>query len=130
MEARLRPLNELGRVGVANGRRRGDDPRLSVAFSHDGGRLFFVSAAWSTSGAVHVIDLATRKRRYLFDGNLLAVLPDDSLVATRSHLASPHGPRVFETGVYDLEGRLLRKLSDDPAAIRRMFKLTKLLGQP
>ena len=45
-------------------------------FSPDGRRLYFVSSAWATSGAVHVIDLATRKERFFTDGSSLVIVPN------------------------------------------------------
>jgi len=45
-------------------------------FSPDGRRLYFVSSAWATSGAVHVIDLATRKERFFTDGSSLEIVPN------------------------------------------------------
>lgn len=44
-------------------------------FSPDGQRIYFLSAAWATSGAVHVVDLATGNERFLVAGNSLDVLP-------------------------------------------------------
>lgn len=43
-------------------------------FSADGRRLFFETTAWATSGAVHVLDLATRKDRFVCSGNSLEVV--------------------------------------------------------
>lgn len=45
-------------------------------FSPDGKRLYFVCSAWATSGAVHVIDLATRKERFFTDGSSLEIVPN------------------------------------------------------
>jgi len=45
-------------------------------FSPDGHHLYFVSSAWATSGAVHVIDLATRKERFFTDGSSLEMVPN------------------------------------------------------
>lgn len=43
-------------------------------FSPDGKLLYFVCSAWATSGAVHVIDLATKKERFFTDGSSLEVV--------------------------------------------------------
>ena len=46
------------------------------AFSPDGRKVYFLSnTAWVTSGAVHVVDVATGRERYLMPGNSLAVVP-------------------------------------------------------
>ena len=41
----------------------------NLQFSSNGKLLFFVSPAWATSGAVHVVDTTNRKERYVFPGN-------------------------------------------------------------
>ena len=43
-------------------------------FSADGRRLFFETTAWATSGAVHVLDLATRKEHFVCAGNNLEIV--------------------------------------------------------
>ncbi|MDD4911757.1 MAG: hypothetical protein PHP57_05630 [Sideroxydans sp.] len=47
----------------------------SLAFSVAGDHLYFLSAAWMTSDALHVLDLSTGKQRYLVDGNSVFVIP-------------------------------------------------------
>jgi dipeptidyl aminopeptidase/acylaminoacyl peptidase len=47
----------------------------TLQFSTNGKLLYFVSPAWATSGAVHVVDTTNRKERYLFAGNNLKVVP-------------------------------------------------------
>jgi WD40-like Beta Propeller Repeat len=46
----------------------------SLQFSTNGKLLYFVTPAWATSGAVHVVDTTNRKERYLFPGNDLKVV--------------------------------------------------------
>ena len=46
----------------------------NLQFSTNGKLLYFVTPAWATSGAVHVIDTTNRKERYLFPGNDLRVV--------------------------------------------------------
>ena len=45
----------------------------SLAFSADGSRLYFLSAAWATSNALHVLDMSTGKEHFVTDAN--TVLP-------------------------------------------------------
>src|SRR3954463_4744922 len=47
----------------------------NLQFSTNGKLLYFVSPAWATSGAVHVVDTTNRKERYLFPGGDLKVVP-------------------------------------------------------
>jgi dipeptidyl aminopeptidase/acylaminoacyl peptidase len=46
----------------------------SPQFSPDGRTLYFISAAWVTSGAVHALDLKMGRERFVVDGNSLEVL--------------------------------------------------------
>jgi dipeptidyl aminopeptidase/acylaminoacyl peptidase len=46
----------------------------NLQFSANGKLLYFVTPAWATSGAVHVVDTTSGKERYLFPGNDLKVV--------------------------------------------------------
>ena len=47
----------------------------SLTLSPDGRTLFFISAAWATSGAVHSVNLTTGAVSYVSPGNELMVIP-------------------------------------------------------
>jgi hypothetical protein len=47
----------------------------NLQFSTNGKLLYFVTPAWATTGAVHVVDTTNRKERYLFAGNELKIVP-------------------------------------------------------
>lgn len=44
-------------------------------FSLDGKSVYFLSAAWATSNAVHQLDLTSNKQRFITDGNSLELVP-------------------------------------------------------
>jgi len=46
----------------------------NLQFSTNGKLLYFVTPAWATSGAVHVVDTTNRKERYVFPGNDLKLV--------------------------------------------------------
>lgn len=46
----------------------------NLQFSTNGKLLYFVTSAWATSGAVHVVDTTNRKERYLFPGGDLKIV--------------------------------------------------------
>jgi Tol biopolymer transport system component len=48
-------------------------------FSVDGKRIFFLSAAWATSDAVHCVDIASKRQRFVTDGNSLEVIRSGAL---------------------------------------------------
>ena len=61
--------------------RPADEPRANLIrisypqFSPDGRTVYFLTDAWVTSGAVHAVDVATRRVRYVCPGNSLRVVP-------------------------------------------------------
>lgn len=80
--------NELWWMSTSGGKPRRlvssaahDDPKKflgalqSPQFSPDGKTVFFLSAAWATSSAVHKVDVATGKVRFVAAGNSLELIP-------------------------------------------------------
>lgn len=47
-----------------------------LTFSPDGKTLYFLTSAWATSGAVHAVNIADAKQRYLLPANSLTVVAD------------------------------------------------------
>lgn len=45
-----------------------------LQFSADGRLVYFITPAWATSGAVHVVDTTNRKVRFIVPGNDLKVI--------------------------------------------------------
>jgi dipeptidyl aminopeptidase/acylaminoacyl peptidase len=58
-----------------------DSPKKTIAgisaprFSPDGRRIYFLSSAWITSRAIHVIDVKSGREHFLCAGNSLEVIP-------------------------------------------------------
>ncbi|HVS80914.1 MAG TPA: hypothetical protein VHE60_04205 [Pyrinomonadaceae bacterium] len=56
------------------------DPKKSLAdfsspqFSPDGRRVYFMSVGWVTSGAVHVVDIQSKRESFVSPGNTLEVI--------------------------------------------------------
>lgn len=46
----------------------------SLAFSADGKQLYFLTAAWATSNALHVLDLTSGKEHFVTDANDVLVI--------------------------------------------------------
>ncbi|MDY7225620.1 TolB family protein [Hyalangium rubrum] len=80
--------NELWWMDTTGGKPRrlvrsaaSDDPKKFLGalqtpqFSPDGKTVFFMSAAWTTSSAVHKVDVATGKEQFVSPGNSLEVIP-------------------------------------------------------
>lgn len=69
-----------------------------VQFSSDGRRVYFVTPAWATSGAVHVVDTTNRKERFVVAGNGLRVLHTGEY---RDHLMLAQHRYFLGGGSYD-----------------------------
>lgn len=67
-------------------------------FSPDGKIVYFLSAAWATSGAVHRVDVATRKTAYVCPGNELEVIRTGEY---RGHLIVQQHKYFIGGGSYD-----------------------------
>ena len=67
-------------------------------FSSDGRRIFFETTAWVTSGAVHVIDLATEKNHFVCAGNNLEVIQSGKY---KDHLLVQQHRYFIGGGSYD-----------------------------
>lgn len=48
---------------------------LAPRFSPDGSRIYFLSSAWVTSGAVHAVEVASGREWFVVAGNSLDVVP-------------------------------------------------------
>lgn len=100
----------------------------SPRFSPDGRRIYFLSDAWATSGAVHVLELATGAERYVIPGNSLEVARAGRYAGYL--LVTQH--RYFDGGgsydwfwLFTPDGREVRTLGDDDDAVDR-FRATYL----
>lgn len=69
-----------------------------LQFSSDGRLVYFVTAAWVTSGAVHVVDTTNRKKRFVVAGNNLRVVPSGEY---RDHLLVSQHRYFLGGGSYD-----------------------------
>lgn len=89
-------------------------------FSPDGQRIYFLSAAWATSGAVHVLDLSTGSERFLMAGNSLDVVPSGEYAGFL--MVSQH--RYFLAGgsydwywLFSPEGEEVDPIGEDESAL-------------
>jgi len=70
----------------------------SPRFSPDGGRIYFTSAAWATSGAIHVVEVTTGVERYVAPGDLMDVVPSGKYAG---HLIASQHRYFLTAGSYD-----------------------------
>ena len=69
-----------------------------VQFSVDGRLVYFISPAWATSGAAHVVDTTTRKERFVTAANSLHVIQTGQY---RDHLLVQQHRYFLGAGSYD-----------------------------
>lgn len=69
-----------------------------VQFSSDGRLVYFVTPAWATSGAVHVVDTTNGKERFVVAGNALRVIHSGEY---RDHLLLSQHRYFLGGGSYD-----------------------------
>ena len=69
-----------------------------LQFSTDGRRVYFITAAWATSGAIHVVDTTNRKERFVVAGNDFRVVPSGEY---RDHLLVCQHRYFLGGGSYD-----------------------------
>jgi hypothetical protein len=106
----------------------------SLHFSADGKSLYFDSAAWAVENALHVVDIATGRERYLTSGALLAEPTDGpyrgKLIVGHFRLDPDHpigSPaylgRIPVFALHTRDGRELRRLSEnDPVVVEALAK--------
>lgn len=114
--------------------RSDDDPQRTLAgfqhpqFSPNGRRIYFLSPAWATSGAVHAVEVASGSERFIAPGNSLEVVPYGTYAG---HLVVSQHRYFDEGGSYDWywlltpAGREVRRVGVDEAAVDR-FRETHL----
>lgn len=70
----------------------------SLQFSPDGGKLYFISSAWVTSGAVHCANVDGSGERFVTDGNSLEIVPKGKY---KGHLIVRKHKYFLAGGSYD-----------------------------
>jgi hypothetical protein len=89
----------------------------SPSFSPDGDRIYFLSSAWVTSKAVHVVDVRSGREWYVTPGNTLEVIPRG--VFAGCLLVAQHRYRAGQGGSFDwiwvlgADGTELARAADD-----------------
>ncbi len=107
-----------------------DDPKkflgalASPQFSPDGKTVFFLSAAWATSGAIHKVDVATGKVHFVAPGNSLEVITRGE---HRGRLIAQQHKYFLAGGTYDWfwvlepDGREVGPIGEDVSAFRELY---------
>jgi hypothetical protein len=145
------PRTQLRTVDVRSGRERllvrsppADAPQRTLAafqgpaFSPSGNRIYFVSEAWVTSGAVHAVSVATGREWYVCPGSSVEVVPrgeyrGDLLVEQHRYwlgggsydwmwLVTPRGKPIDAIGETDEQLADFLRMNADPRPASRNVK--------
>lgn len=129
--------NELWWIDTAGSKPRrlvrsagSDDPKKFLGalqapqFSPDGKTVFFMSAAWVTSGSIHKVDVATGKVQFVAPGNSLEVIARGEY---RGRLIAQQHKYFLGGGSYDWfwvlepDGRAVGPIGDDMSSFRELY---------
>ena len=91
------------------------DPR-SLKFSPDNKALYFLTSAWVTSGALHVVNIIGSKPQYLQPANLFDVIKQGKhkgKLVIQQHQYATGGGSYEGCWLYTSEGKKVRRLSEN-----------------
>lgn len=125
-----------GRSAGSTGTQDGSDTLAGFdgfVFSRDGRSLYFTSIGWVTSGAAHVVELASGRERFLVDGSIrreIAAGPyAGALLAAHWRLDDLHpvdSPdfegRIEMLTIVSRDGKLVRRLPSDAKEAERVIR--------
>jgi dipeptidyl aminopeptidase/acylaminoacyl peptidase len=107
-----------------------DDPKKFLGalqapqFSPDGKMVFFMSAAWATSGSIHKVDVATGKEQFVAPGNSLEVITRGDY---KGRLIAEQHKYFLGGGSYDWlwllepDGREVGPIGEDASNFRELY---------
>lgn len=111
--------------------RAGRSPQTTLAafhapqFSPDGRKVYFLSTAWVTSAAVHVVDVQTGREAYVCPGNSLEVVPRGRYAGhliVQQHRYFVAGPSYDWYWLVTPQGREVGPVSDDSGQGLEQFR--------
>jgi hypothetical protein len=106
----------------------------SPRFSPDGRRVYFLSRAWVTSDAVHAVDVATGRERFVAPGNSLDVIsrgPLAGCLIVGQHRYRPNEGGSFDwSWILDADGREVALAATDSDDADRRLAIWRNGGIP
>jgi dipeptidyl aminopeptidase/acylaminoacyl peptidase len=106
----------------------------SPCFSPDSRFVYFMSAAWATSGSIQKLSLETKQVRFMTDGNSLAVIPSGKyqghLLVDRAVIKFDNKGESLGRDLYlwlvSPEGKLLREIGQSEGKAASRFRKENL----
>lgn len=104
---------------------------FNLQSSIDGKTLYFQTPTWATSAAVHSLDIASRKAKFITDGSLLCVIANgqyqNHLLITQHRYFIPLGS-YDHYYLYDQSGKLVGLVADGELTEPELLKKCQSLG--
>jgi Tol biopolymer transport system component len=94
-------------------------------FSLDGKAVYFLSAAWVTSNAVHVVDLATHKQHFVTDANSLELVPRGKYkgyLIVSKHKYHKGGGSYEDFWLVSPKGKAIKSLGEEEERVNAFLK--------
>lgn len=94
-------------------------------FSLDGKAVYFLSAAWAISNAVHVVDLTTHKQHFVTDGNSLELVPTGKYkgyLIVSKHKYHQGGGSYEDFWLVSPKGKAIKSLGEEEERVNAFLK--------
>jgi Tol biopolymer transport system component len=94
-------------------------------FALNGKAVYFLSAAWATSNAVHVLDLSTNKQHFVTDGNSVDIVPSGkykSYLIVSKHKYHKGGGSYEDFWLVSPKGKAIKSLGEEQAQVNAFIR--------
>ncbi len=94
-------------------------------FALNGKAVYFLSAAWATSNAVHVFDLTTNKQHFVTDGNSLELVPSGKYkgyLIVSEHRYHKSGGSYEDFWLVSPQGKAIKSLGEEQEQVDAFIK--------
>jgi dipeptidyl aminopeptidase/acylaminoacyl peptidase len=95
-------------------------------FALDSKAVYFQSAAWAVSGAIHIIDITSNKEHFVTDGNSLELVPSGKykgyLIVTKHKYYKKMDGSYEGFCLVSPKGKEIKSLGDDPKQLEAFIK--------
>jgi Tol biopolymer transport system component len=94
-------------------------------FALNGKAVYFLSAAWVTSNAIHKVDLTTNKQHFVTDGNSLKLVPSGKYkgyLIVSKHKYHKDGGSYEDFWLVSPEGKAIKSLGEEEERVNAFIK--------
>jgi hypothetical protein len=97
----------------------------NLLFALDGKAVYFLSAAWVTSNAIHKVDLTTNKQHFVTDGNSLELVPSGKYkgyLIVSKHKYHKGGGSYEDYWLVSPKGKAIKSLGEDEEQVNAFIR--------